>query len=61
MPVASGPSTPTNDNRVVVDLSQLDLADLADLSNPILRNALARLIEQADGPEDACAAFDSAI
>ncbi|WP_261554215.1 FxSxx-COOH cyclophane-containing RiPP peptide [Frankia tisae] len=46
---------------VLPDLSDIDLADLADRSNPRLRQALSRLQQEAERPADTMSGFTSSI
>lgn len=44
---------------VLLDLSEIGLAALDDLTNPALRRAVARVANEAQSPDDALAGFTS--
>jgi FXSXX-COOH protein len=45
----------------LVDLSGVSLAELLANDNPVLRECLGRILEDADRPQDIVAGFQSAI
>lgn len=45
----------------LIDLSELDLADLEALDNPVLVGALAKIRDEIEHREEAIAGFDSSL
>lgn len=45
----------------LIDLSEVDLARLETLDNPVLATALQRIREEAEHPEEAVAGFQSSL
>lgn len=45
----------------LADIRDLSLADLVSIDNPILLDSLRRVLEDADGPQEIVAGFQSAI
>lgn len=45
----------------LVDLSEVDLADLGDLDNPVLAATLQRLRDEVDRPDEVVAGFQSFV
>jgi FXSXX-COOH protein len=45
----------------LVDLTELDLADLPHLDNPVLARSLQKIRDEVENPNDAAAGFSSAL
>jgi FXSXX-COOH protein len=45
----------------LIDLSELDLADLEALDNPVLASSLAKILDELEHPEEADTGFQSSL
>lgn len=45
----------------LIDLSEVDLTDLATLDNSVLASALSQLRNEVENPEEAVAGFNSSL
>jgi FXSXX-COOH protein len=48
-------------DTTLADVTDVPLADLLASDNPVLRDCLRRIVEDADRPQDVVAGFQSAI
>jgi FXSXX-COOH protein len=54
-------ANPADHTTELVDLDDMDLADLLGSDNPVLLDCLERILADADRPQDIVAGFQSAI
>jgi FXSXX-COOH protein len=45
----------------LIDLTDMDLADLPNLDNPVLARSLQKIRDEAENPQDAAAGFQSSL